>query len=333
MKNGTEIVEGPLVSIIIPCYNHEKYIEECFKSLLDQTYQNIELLIIDDCSQDGSVKVIENWIERLKTRFINVFFIKHSVNLGVVKSVNQVIPVCKGKYIKLLASDDMLFPGAVWDLVSYLEANAGCGMVYSNHVVCTVDEKYDVGNLKKKSVIKSPEITPNMTQALYENDFIIAPTVLIRKEVYDKIGLHDENLSMEDWEFWIRVSLYFQIGYLHRTTAAYRVVSGSLSRFTNDETGMKRLKSMIRNEFKVLDKYKNNPNIDSRRGIRKCCDQGISIAIDFGADEIVKIIRDYLKKNCTHLSFKMEVKYICFRLKIWKLIKIFLRKDFMRNGN
>mgnify|MGYP002513053428 FL=1 len=97
MKNGTEIVEGPLVSIIIPCYNHEKYIEECFKSLLDQTYQNIELLIIDDCSQDGSVKVIENWIERLKTRFINVFFIKHSVNLGVVKSVNQVIPVCKGK--------------------------------------------------------------------------------------------------------------------------------------------------------------------------------------------------------------------------------------------
>lgn len=330
---STDIVEDPLVSIIIPCYNHERYIEECFKSLLAQTYRNIEILIADDCSRDGSVRVIEKWIDRLKKRFVNVCFIKHSNNLGIVKTINGIIPVCKGKYIKILASDDMLFPDAIWDLVTYLEKNSKCGIVYSNHVVCKADEKYNIDSLKRKKEIKSPGISENMTQSLYENDFIIAPTVLTRREVYDKIGLHDENLSMEDWEFWIRVSINFRIGYLNRITAAYRIVSDSLSRFTNDAEGVERFKLMIENEFKVLDKYKDYPYIDSSRGIRKCCDQGISIAIDFEADEIVKIIKDYLRKNCTHLSLKMEVKYICYHLKLWKIIKMFLRKNTERNDD
>lgn len=321
VKKSVNMAEEPLVSIVIPCYNHEKYIEECLKSLIGQSYKNIEILLIDDCSLDESVAKIETWIGALEERFTRVLFIRNKENLGVVKSINTMIGHSNGKYVKLLASDDMLFPGAIKDLVAYLEMHETYGAVYSNHIICGADDKYDVKCLQKKEVKKSPAPLPDMPQALYEDDFIIVPTTLIRKGVYDKVGLHDENLQIEDWEFWIRTSFSFPIGYLDGTTAIYRVVQNSLSRFDSSEAGIRRLKVMIENEIKVLDKFKDYPQINSKPGIRKCCEQGISLAVDLEADEVVMYICDYLKRNQVRLGCKMEIKYILYRLKIGKWVK------------
>lgn len=315
-------IDSPLVSILIPCYNHEKYLDDCFKSLLAQTYINIEIFITDDCSKDDSVEIIEEWMDRLRERFVKVVFIKNDTNLGVVKSVNNMINLSRGKYIKTLASDDMLFPEGIRALVSFLEKEVEFGLVYSNYVLCNENEKYEVENLEKKSTQRSSTLSGSLSQALYEQDFIIAPTVLVRKKVYSEVGLHDETLLMEDWEFWIRASFSFKIGYLDYTTAAYRIVSNSMSRFSNDASGMKRLRLMIENEFKILDKFKDNPIIKSKIGIRRCCDQGISLAIDFEEDELVSYIKGYLKKNQGRLGFKMELKYILYKLRIWRLIKL-----------
>lgn len=315
------MAEEPLVSIVVPCYNHEIYIEECIKSLIGQTYKNIEILLIDDCSFDNSVAKIEAWLVTLENRFTRVLFIRNKENIGVVKSINTMITYSNGKYIKLLSGDDMLFPGAINALVTYLEIHETYGVVYSNHIVCEADDKYDVEYLIKKEVRKSPPPSPDMPQSLYEDDFIIAPTALIRKAVYDKVGLHDENLQIEDWEFWIRTSFSFPFGYLDYTTAIYRVVQNSMSRYDSSKNGIRRLKIMIENEFKVLDKFKDYPQIDSKPGIRKCCEQGISLAVDLKADEIIRYIRNYLKMNQVRLSCKMEIKYIFYKLKIWNWIK------------
>lgn len=79
----------------------------------------------------------------------------------------------------------------------------------------------------------------------------------------------------------------YKIGYLDKVTAAYRVVENSLSHFTPDESGRIRLKNMIVNEIKILDKYKNCPKIKPERGIFTCCEQAISIAIDLEAKDVV----------------------------------------------
>jgi len=313
-----------LVSIIVTCYNHEKYIGECLKSLSAQTYPNKEILITDDCSQDMSAEIIQSWIERLEQTFVKVTYIRNTKNIGAVHSLNRMLQICQGDYIKLVDGDDMLLPNALADLTDFLEEHKMYGLVYSNHIFCEANERYNVEEFLKKKIEKPAAVFTNMSQALYENDFIIAPTVLIRKKVYDLVGLHDDNLCIADWEFWLRASFEFSIGYLDKVTAVYRIVSNSMSRFTMDVAGRKRLKTMVENELYILDKFKAYPFIKKEAGIRNCCDQGISVAIDLDAAEVVGLIRWYLEKNRVSLSTKMETKYILYKLHVWKWIKRFI---------
>lgn len=323
-----DVINTKLVSIIVTCYNHEKYIGECIQSLLSQKYENIEVLITDDCSKDESCQIIENFREKMENRFTKVVLIKNAHNIGAVKSINHMINLSKGNYIKLLDGDDMLFPNAITDLVSFLSQNISYGLVYSNYVMCDICDRFNTERLSKKKIFVSPSVPDNITQALFENDFIVTPTVLIRKRVYDEVGLHDENLSIADWEFWIRVSLRFPIGHLNCTTAAYRIVPDSMSRFTMDNAGRERLMRMMENEFKILDKYKDYPMIRDKDGIRKCCNQGISVAIDIEADEVAEYIKRYLKYNRVTLDIKMEIKYLLFKIGIWRHIaKQILRRE------
>jgi len=97
----------PLVSVVIPCYNHEKHVQECIQSIIDQDYQNIELIIIDDGSKDGSVGKIEEMILGCKVRFKRFEF-RHRENVGLSSTLNEAIDWCEGGYFSPIASDDVL---------------------------------------------------------------------------------------------------------------------------------------------------------------------------------------------------------------------------------
>ena len=94
----------PLVSVIIPCYNHQNYVEKSLKSVFDQTYKNIEIIVIDDGSKDNSVNILKELQKN------NHFILECQENMGVCKTLNKAISMSKGKYIAILASDDY------WDL-------------------------------------------------------------------------------------------------------------------------------------------------------------------------------------------------------------------------
>ena len=100
-------ISPPLVSIIALCYNQEEFLCETLESIKAQTYKNLELIIIDDCSTDQSVKKIESWI---KANNHNCNFITNKENLGLVKSLNIAVKKCKGKYYSLIACDDIYLP-------------------------------------------------------------------------------------------------------------------------------------------------------------------------------------------------------------------------------
>jgi len=88
----------PLVTISTPCYNHEKYLPDYFESIISQTYENIELIIIDNASQDNSQKIIENYLPKLK-KFARVVYIPRNKNAGLVKNCNEGLDLARGKYI------------------------------------------------------------------------------------------------------------------------------------------------------------------------------------------------------------------------------------------
>lgn len=308
-----------LVTILAVVYNQYKYIDDFMYSALNQSYENIEIIIADDCSTDGSYEKVMGWKEQLEARFVQATIIQTPHNMGIVGNINNALPYVNGEYFKWIACDDVLLPSAVEDLLEYLENNPEYGMVYSNYYQCTERDNYEKFILQQHEVHKSKVIAEQeqYAQALYENDFIVAPTVMVRWNIVNEPGFFDEDIGVEDWGAWIEIALKHKIGYLDKVTAAYRVVENSLSHFTPDEAGRTRLKNMVVNEIKILDKYKNCPKIKPERGIFACCEQAISIAIDLEAKDVIELTRQYAKKNKVSFSFEIKIKYLLYSLHLW----------------
>src|SRR4051794_38555205 len=120
----------PLVSEIVLCYNQARFVVEALESVRGQTYAPTELIIIDDCSTDDSVATIEDWIRKTG---VNCTFIRHSQNLGLCKSLNDALAVTRGKYISLVAADDLWLPDKIAQQVEQMEAGPErVGVLYSD---------------------------------------------------------------------------------------------------------------------------------------------------------------------------------------------------------
>ena len=112
----------PLVSVLIPAYNHEKYIQDTIRSIINQTYQNIELIIVDDGSKDSTWQKIQDMKTECEKRFTNVRF-ETKMNEGTCKTLNQLISLAQGEFVYLIASDDMARPQAIETEVDFLINN------------------------------------------------------------------------------------------------------------------------------------------------------------------------------------------------------------------
>lgn len=201
----------PIVSIICSCYNHRDYVIDSIKSVLNQSYANIELIIVDDFSVDDSVKVINNWL----VDFSEVKFIKNTNNLGLNKSFNQAVKISKGDYLIDLAADDILLPNAVETLVNvYLKHdNVDLALVFGN--ASNVDE-----NGKVISDIFNHDMIPRVREAiekgyykylLRDSDYMCSVSGMYNRSIFEEIGGYDENLYFEDFDYWLRVSKSHEI--------------------------------------------------------------------------------------------------------------------------
>lgn len=114
--------DNPLVSVVIPAYNHEKYIKETINGIINQTYQNIELIVLDDGSKDNTVQEAEKLHAACEKRFAR-FYLATKPNEGTSKTLGRLIAEAKGKYIYLNASDDIAKPEAIAKLADFLERN------------------------------------------------------------------------------------------------------------------------------------------------------------------------------------------------------------------
>jgi glycosyltransferase involved in cell wall biosynthesis len=246
----------PLVSICSPCYNHEKYLEDYFLGIINQTYDNLELILIDDCSTDSSVDIIRRWMPQLKKRFKNVIFIENDVNLGVVRNCNKTLTYAQGEYIRFLATDDTLLKHDIQSKVSLMEEHKDWGICYGRAIVVDKDFHYGDDTRNKYITPSLPRIMEGdqfFKKLLYGN-FIYALTVMFRKSIFDTFGYFDENIEYEDYEYWLRISRFIKAGYANLPSACYRKSENSLTDYRGKK-GRERFCSMYAGSRKILKKY------------------------------------------------------------------------------
>jgi len=153
--------DNPLVSIILPCFQHERYVEESILSCFNQTYKNIQLIISDDCSTDDTKKIIKNII---KNPPFEVLFLDNKVNIGINKNMNQSIKMAKGKYISFHSGDDIFLAKKIESQVGFMETHPECNISYhdvslfSDHtkrVLYDFSDRYKPLDGDYKTVIKN----------------------------------------------------------------------------------------------------------------------------------------------------------------------------------
>lgn len=135
------IYMNPLVSIIVPCYNGEKYIDRCFESIKAQDYSPVELVVVDDGSTDSSKRKILEWKDKLSEDEIHIEYI-HQDNQGVGGAINTGLKAVTGKYLSLLDVDDEYLPDCIKECVEYLERNSEDDIVRTNGYIVGTAYKY-----------------------------------------------------------------------------------------------------------------------------------------------------------------------------------------------
>jgi len=235
-------MEFPLVTFVSPCYNHSKYIIESLDSIRNQTYPNIEHIIIDDCSKDDSVAIIEDWIRKHNYKCT---FIKHSSNKGISYTLNESIRMAKGEFWTGLATDDFIVPDRTSKFVKFLQHDPTLLMVVSDcKLINSQSEVIKINGTD--SLIELNLITKELS---FENDFgtypsllasnHISPNLMCRRKTFDIVGLYDENLGFEDWDMWLRISVEKRIGAIKEYLCFYRVHNMNSSKgidfFNNNE--------------------------------------------------------------------------------------------------
>lgn len=219
-------MEDALVSVIIPAYNHGSYIENCLDSIINQTYKNVELIIINDGSIDDTNKKIIKYEDRLNNRFEKYIYVDKE-NEGICKTLNLGLSISQGKYIIPFASDDVMYSQRISKQVAYMEEHNQYGMIYTDgYNVESIyylyeNHKYDVNMLFSSKMDFSEG---DLFNFMLDNVFLMpTPTVCIKRECYDKVGFYDENILCEDPDMFIRISKYFQIGCIKEPLVLHRL--------------------------------------------------------------------------------------------------------------
>ncbi|EGQ8479789.1 glycosyltransferase [Vibrio parahaemolyticus] len=209
----------PLVSVVLPIYNAEKYLHLTLDSVISQTYLDIEVICINDGSTDNTQAILEDFKKRDdRIRIIN------RENKGLVYSLNQGISISKGKYIARMDADDICLPKRFEMQVKFLESNPSVGLVGTSYMY--IDENDN--QLSKRIVPRSLSIIRSM---LLFGSPICHPSVMFNKSIVGEHLLYDENYdSCEDLELWFRLNdKGIEIRNLSDVLIKYRILPTSIS--------------------------------------------------------------------------------------------------------
>ena len=245
--------EAPLVSIVVPAYNHERYVGAAIDSLVAQTWPNLELIIVNDGSPDATLEIIQSRRAACEARFARCEILDQA-NAGVAEALNRGIKVARGDYVYLLASDDISEPDAIATMVPILVNEVDVAVVSGD---C---DFIDATGAKASRSHRGVEHTSFMRFLMcYRDDDVlgdkfgsyasllngnyILPGLLMRRRAVLEVGGFDPKYAMEDYELWLKLSKSYRFRFVDRVLCHYRwdgenTISQNAEAILNDELSL-----------------------------------------------------------------------------------------------
>ena len=239
-----KLIKNPLVSIVINCYNGEKYLRQSIESILDQSYQNLELIFWDNHSTDQSKNIVESYDDKR----IKYFFSKNHTTLYQAR--NLALKKCKGDFICFLDADDYFIKNKIAKQLLYFN-NQKVGVIYSNYY------RYYEDINKRKLLTNKLLPSGNLTQYILEESQISFMTVMIRKKSLDSLESNfDRKYSIiGDYDLLYRLSLNWDFCYIEEPLAVYRIHKDNSSK--NSILFIDELKDWYNKNYKFFRNKKN----------------------------------------------------------------------------
>jgi alpha-1,3-rhamnosyltransferase len=230
----------PLLSVVLSSYNHENYVTKTIENIVNQTYgwENIELFVTDDCSKDSTGTIIKALSEKY-----NFHFTQNIQNKGLVINRNAMIKMAKGKYLCGCASDDYWALDRIEKQVAFMEAHPEYPMCFGR-VYKVIGDKIEKDDFPQ---FRGGDIFEDIFLMKYH---LPAPTYMFRREIFDKVGLYDESLRIEDLYMSLKISSRYPIGFIDDYLSYYRYHDSNIS---------KNVKFIYDNQWKILQQYTDNP--------------------------------------------------------------------------
>ena len=217
----------PLVSVAIPAYNHAAFIEACLASVCAQSYPELELVLIDDGSQDDTLEVARRFLDPRRERFRRIV-LERQENQGVSAASNAVIAACQGEWVHLLGSDDVLYPEKIARIQQAI-ADWDCPDLALVHADAdTIDQHGRPVVRRRQKPRPAPGPDREAWRVLFLGDnFIVNPTVALRRDAFLAVSGFDRNLALEDIDCWLRLSARHAIARVPEVLASYRKHPGN----------------------------------------------------------------------------------------------------------
>jgi len=237
------IESNPTVSVIIPTYNRAGLVGRAIKSALNQTFENLEIIVVDDASIDNTIEVVKGFNDH------RIKYIKHENTCGGSAARNTGIRVAQGDFVALLDDDDEWSPEKVEKQIrKFITSSPKIGLVYCGY-------QYVYQGKVMSDVI--PEVRGESYNESLKRCFVGGPTPLVRRVCFNSSGYFDESLpSCQDWDMWIRIAKYYEFEFDPTILAKVNVHGNQVSTSLNNKILARKI---------ILEKYK--PDLEERRSI------------------------------------------------------------------
>lgn len=314
-----------LCSVLVASYNHENYIEDTLESLYYQTYQNIELLVCDDCSMDNSWEKIQKYLADKKDRFTDVKLIRHEQNKGLVEGLLEMLDLSSGDIIKVMAGDDIFGDTYFEDVVqAYLEHPEDTVFLTNSYLIGENDHFSDLKSTQYEIYYKeAPDFEQEtLFQRMYQGNLIFGTGMAAPRAVHLKYGTFSRNNIVEDWELWLKWSstgkVRFQ--YIDKPDVYYRKSAGSMTSLVKNETMAKRWFALFDACENIIDKYGtyfSKEEYAKRKWEYFLYEGGMMRAYQFGDEkELLRgKVKAFLKENGKYLPLIYHIRYYRMRIR------------------
>ena len=223
----------PLVSVLVPAYNHHQYIVECLESVRALNYRRLELIVSDDCSPDNTFELAEQWAQKNADRFERTLVVRQDKNVGLVRNLQSLFNAAQGDYLACIASDDLFLESAFASRVELLQTHRDIDAVFGNAQLISA-----AGAVLKEEFIPrryARELSSSrlLLSSLIVNFSVPGPVIMLRKEAVlenGSLGPLPPDLHGEDRYIYIRLAAKKKLRYVNEVVAKCRFVPDSMSR-------------------------------------------------------------------------------------------------------